>query len=117
MQNDFYVVDHEVKDHSDIRAAIRIGRKAGHLQKTRILQLCLKRMQDGIESLHMPDLEHTSLPGGRLSEFAGVCGRVGDGFFNEQMLTPTEKLHACGVMSHCRRANRRGINQTGEFLE
>ena len=117
VQNDFYIMDHEVEDHANIRAAIRVGRKPSDLQKTRILQLRLQCMKNGIESLHMPDLEHASLPGGRLRQFAGVRGRVGDGFFNEQMLASCEKLHARGVMSYSRRANRRGIDQTGEFLE
>ena len=117
MEDDFNVMDHEIQNHSDIRAAIRIRREAGHFQEPGILQLGFKGVQNGVEALDMPDLQDASQPGGRLRQLAGVGGCVGDGFFNEQVLTLAKQIHAGRMMRHRGSANRRGIDQVGEFLQ
>ena len=59
MQNDFEIVDHQIEDDADVRAAVRIRRKPMGLDEARIGEPFFQRAQDRIETLDVADLQDT----------------------------------------------------------
>ena len=117
MQNNLEIVDHEIEDDADIGAAIRVRREPMGFDETRIGQAFFQRAQDGIETLHVPDLKDQAARGRQFRQLARVRGVVGDRFFHEQMLAVGQEFPADLEMSIRRRGNGCGVDQLRKFFE
>ena len=83
MQNDFQIVDHQIKHDPDIGAAVGIRGKAVRFDETRMRQSRFKRAQYRIESLDVSDLQNQSVPAGQFRELSGILRIFRDRFLDQ----------------------------------
>src|SRR5438309_224565 len=98
MQNDFQIVNHQIENNTDLRAAIWIRREAMRFDKTRMTQALFQRAEDGIKAFDMANLQNQPFFRRKLCELARVGGIFGDRFFDEQMFAARKQITRDGKM-------------------
>jgi len=87
---DIEVVNHQVEDDADVRAAGRIGREPVRFDKARFTSHGFEVFEDRVESLDMTNLQNTIFLARKQDEFGGLGGIVGHGFFDKHMLAQSQ---------------------------
>jgi hypothetical protein len=110
-------VDHEIQNHADIGATVWKRRKPMRFDEARPRKSRLKRAEDRVKTLDVPDLQHEPARGGQLRQRTRLSGVGGDRLFDQQVLSFLKQRLANFEMGSGRRRDGGGIDQVAKFFE